>query len=150
MKPLTTWTCDTCGQQVEPTLGTVVARYTDDEVRLPTGFRIVHKNIGGLQCDPGSAAGYRFNLDLHTLTGPEGAAKLLAYLSPGPLRGGGGPVVADVDEFVDLFRRLQTPFYEQARERFTEERVRRAYADANEHLPYMPGELEQIAAGNVG
>lgn len=145
MKPLTTWTCDSCGEQVMPERGTVIARYTKPD-RWLTGFLIVHKNIDGRDCDPGSRNGYYYNVDLDSLLGQRGMAHLLAHLSAGPLKGGGGAAqVADMDEFVDLFRRLQVPFYEQARHRFDDDDVANAYSDANEYFPYMPDELEKIA-----
>lgn len=145
MKPLITWFCDSCGELVKPTGGTVIARYTPDEERRPTGFLIVHKNIDGRECDPGSRNGYYYNVDLDGLIGQRGMAHLLAHLSAGPLKGGGGTQIVDMDEFVDLFRRLQVPFYEQARRRFGDKEVVRGYSDANEYLPYMPTELEAIA-----
>lgn len=149
MKPLTTWTCDTCGEQVEPKRGVVLARWTPDEDRRLTGFIIVHKNIDGRHCDPGNASGYRWNVDLHTLLGQDGMANLLAYLSAGPLKGGGGASnLESIDEFIDLFRRLQVPYYEQARHRFGDEDVTYAYGDANEYFPYMPDQLERIAKNN--
>ena len=52
--------------------------------------------------------------------------------------------VNDFDEFVDFIRRVQTPFYEQARRHFSNEDVLDEYCDSNEHLPYLPEELKDI------
>jgi len=41
--------------------------------------------------------------------------------------------VGDIDAYVDLVRRLQTPYYEEARARFGEEDVANWLSDANEH-----------------
>jgi len=36
------------------------------------------------------------------------------------------------------------PYYEEARESFSTERVREAYSDANDVLPYLPRTLKSI------
>lgn len=81
------------------------------------------------------------------MIGHDGQAWLLAMLSAGPLRGEEPRDYFPVypDQFVDLFRRLQTPGYEEARQRFGLASVLEAYADANEVQPYTPSELRRIA-----
>jgi len=150
MQPLTTWTCDVCGEQVKPRKGTVIARHTKDDDRLLTGFLIVHKKVDGFTCDLGNENGYYYNVDLDTLLGQDGMAHLLGHLSAGPLIAEEPVIrVADMDEFIDLFRRLQVPFYEQARTRFGDEDVTALYEGANEYYPYLPGELQKVASGPV-
>ncbi|AMY56499.1 hypothetical protein A3L23_05201 (plasmid) [Rhodococcoides fascians D188] len=137
-EPLTNWKCDSCGDAiVEPAKALVVARYDRD--RHPFGWLIVHKG----DCDP---AGYMFNVELTSFLGAEGLAHLLAFLSAGPLKGGGASRIADFDGFVDLVRRVQTPYYEEARPRFDDEDVHDRYDDANEYFPYLPKQLQKIAA----
>ena len=52
---------------------------------------------------------------------------------------------SDMDNFVDLIRRMQTPYYEEARRHFGCEAVQQAYLGANEALPYTPKSLQHIA-----
>jgi len=110
-------------------------------------FKIVHQSgvNGQGGCDPGARAGYVSNLNLPILLGEDGLAYLLSMLSAGPLKGG-GITVSDLDGFVDLTRRLQTPWYEQARARFGDEDVKTDLADANEVFPYLPETLKKIAS----
>jgi hypothetical protein len=155
MPPLTTWICDACGDDVtEPQLALLIWR-TDREADgawRAYDFKIVHKNLDGRQCDPGAGSGYRSNLELDNYLGPDGVAWLLSMLSKGPLLGGGGCEIQpqDMDDFVDLFRRLQVPHYEEARRNFDTEHTREWLSDANEVLPYIPDTLERIANQTLG
>jgi hypothetical protein len=58
--------------------------------------------------------------------------------------------VADFNGFVDLVRRTQTPWYEEARPFWDTEHTRDWLADANEVYPYSPRVLEQIAKQELG
>ena len=51
----------------------------------------------------------------------------------------------DNDEFVDLIRRLHTPYYEQARERFTDPQIARALSRDDRWHPYRPANLRRLA-----
>lgn len=150
MQPLTTWICDTCGNPITDTNASlVISRRIDNNT---TGdYRIVHKNIGDLTCDPGFQGGYAYSLELSTFLGQDGLAWLLSELSVGKLREGQGTVqVDDMDKYVDFIRRVQVPWYEEARQRFDDPEVRRALDDANEVFPYTPDTLERIAKGEIG
>jgi hypothetical protein len=107
-------------------------------------FKIVHKTIDGARrCDPG----YPASLDLMHFLGTDGLAMLLSWLSIGPIKGGGRPSIAvtDLDEFVDFVRRVQTPYYEEARPRFGDGKTLDWLSDANEYSPYRPDTLRKIA-----
>ncbi|MGW6449519.1 hypothetical protein [Lentzea sp. NPDC055074] len=155
--PLETWSCDVCGGPITSAQndGLVVWRTRQDDGRyIDYDFKIVHKTIESdpdpRRCDPGSAAGYSGNLDLPLLLGADGLTWLLSMLSNGPLAGGGGRNVADLDEYVHLVRRLQTPYYEEARVKFNDEDTHHWLSDANEVLPYLPDTLRRIAEGTLG
>jgi hypothetical protein len=137
--PPTAWMCDTCGDQVSVDEGVVSSQTLSEEPFLATAFRIVH--------DPGCLPSSTdvVTVDLHSHLGADGLALLLAYLSAGPGRTAQpGIAVADMDSFVDLIRRLQTPHYEQARQRFTEPRVAAALRRADRWAPYRPAALRQL------
>ncbi|WP_420121434.1 hypothetical protein [Nakamurella sp.] len=81
----------------------------------------------------------------------DGLSLLLAFLSAGPGRPGeGGPAVQDLDEFVDLIRRLHVPYYEPARDRFDDPAVREALRRGDRVGPYQSPELRRLAAGEAG
>ena len=148
-EPLTKWRCDTCQGPITDVEKAVVVARCDEELRL-SDFRLVHKSMDGRHCDPGDRGGYESSWELGDLLGEDGLASLLAFLSPGPLRGGNANRIVDVDEFVDLVRRLHTPYYEEARPRFTEPEVVNDLADTSEDWPYVPAVLKRIAAGEIG
>jgi hypothetical protein len=149
MQPLTTWICDTCGEEMTDP-NTSLMTWTEDDQGRAVEFLLVHKNIDGRTCDPGARSGFVSNLELSAGLGEDGAAYLLSLLSVGPLKGNGSCKVANMSGWVDLFRRLQTPWYEEARPHFDDEKTRHWLDDANEVLPYMPEVLEKIAKGTLG
>ena len=77
-----------------------------------------------------------------------GIQTLLVNLSIGPIlkKQGQGPhcSMKDMDEFVDFFRRVQTPYYEEARRLFSNPSLLERYAGANEGLPYMEAQLKHM------
>lgn len=145
--PLTVWKCDTCGDDItDPSTGIVT--YRRDDERRASDFRIVHKNIPGTRrrCDPEAAEGFIDSTELSSLLGANGLADLLSLLSAGPFSGLRGVVrVADFDGYVDLVRRVQTPWYEEARPFCSTEHTRELIGGANYTYPYLPDTLERIA-----
>lgn len=140
------WYCDTCGEAItDPGMSLVVWR--EDADGPAYDFRLVHKSTNGRTCDPGFKAGYGSNIELRHYLGPDGVAWLLSHLSSGPLKTsseGSSSRTVEANGFVDMFRRLQTPYYEEARRHFGCEAVQQEYADANEVLPYLPKSLQHI------
>lgn len=120
--------------------------WREDEQRRAYDFQIVHKSVDGRNCDPGDQAGYEDSLEVSNFLGHNGASELLSMLSRGPIAGAAESAleVANFDQFVDLFRRLQTPWYEEARSRFSDDDVQAAFAGSNETQPYRPESLEAI------
>ena len=83
--------------------------------------------------------------------GAKGLAYAMGFLSDGPIMGGEPRMrVADLDSFVDLVRRVQTPWYEEARPFWNTEHTQHWLADASESFPYTPGVLERIAKQDLG
>jgi hypothetical protein len=137
MKPLASWTCDVCHEQIESVKEGYVVWSTDDHL-LKRGFIILHKG----KCDP---RGLTQSQALGDFLGPDGLATLTSFLSYGNINPEGlGNRIADMDEFIDFFRRVQLPWYEQAREHFSSEAVHRDYDGANEVQPYLQRDLRQI------
>lgn len=86
--------------------------------------------------------------EIDAFLGEDGQAALLSKISVGPIlndRGSSSRQVRDLDEFVHLFRRLQTPYYEEARRHFRCPGVLERLYDTNEFYPYQPKVLRHIA-----
>lgn len=138
--PLSSWTCDVCGDTIHKVEDGYLIWKNGDDMRAH-GFKIIHRG----QCDQKDHA---CSGALADFTGPAGLSVLLSHLSMGPLaaaRGASHCDVGNLDEFVDLVRRLHVPYYEQARQRFADPDVRDAMRDANEIQPYLPDTLARLS-----
>lgn len=143
LQPLTKWRCDVCGELIEDIDKGYVTWHGVSESGAPYGFKIIHQKV----CDDNKA---NLSAALRDFLGTDGLAKLLAFLSVGSLKAAQGQsprVVGDLDELVDFMRRVQTPYYEEARQRFSEEEVTHDFYDSNEVAPYLQSRLKRIAAG---
>ena len=148
LKPLQQWVCDTCGEIIEKPEDGYVQFGPFGPMTGYTDFIIVHhlsasprKNI----CRDGCYK-YHSDIDLSHYLGTNGISSLLALVDPGVLMRPVLPTASTSDfrKWVELFRRLQTPYYEEARLYFD-----RAYNDgffdgANEIWPYLPDTLRYI------
>jgi hypothetical protein len=141
---LTSWRCDSYAEAItDPTMAFVAWRSTDRQFQ---DFQLVHKSVDGRTCDPGVEAGFRESLDLDAFLGLVGLVRLLARLSAGPVRNYPGyNRVRDLDQYVDLFRRVQAPSYEEARPYIGDEETHHLFGDPNEISPYVPDILEYVA-----
>ncbi len=145
--PLARWYCDVCGEPIE-TVKEGYVIWGSNAAGQDQGFKIIHQGRCDDKSHPSSGA-------LDTFLGLDGQANLLSFLSYGALKQAMGtkmsqPGVADMDEFVDFFRRLQTPRYEEARRHFKDPDVMDGYADANQVLPYLPRSLLDIVKRSEG
>lgn len=141
-KPLTKWYCDVCGGVIDDVKKGYVIWRTTNAGHQAHDFKIIHQN----KCDLKS---YHSSAALEDFLGQRGLAYLLAKLSHGPvitnLSGQGSPQrVADFDEYTDFVRRLQTPYYEEARRSFGNPEFLQDFNDSNEVYPYLPENLEKI------
>lgn len=140
-KPLSTWYCDVCHEPIQDVEHGYVIWKSDESSRA-CHFKIIHQ----LKCDQND---YMSSAALKDFLGVDGLTKLLSMISLGPIKGanGDGPYrdVANLDEFVDFIRRVQTPFYEEARRHFSEHDLLEDYTDANEAYPYLQDSLKEIA-----
>ena len=145
LKPLNEWVCDVCGGVVDSVANGYVIWKRDENMR-DYGFKIVHK----IKCDDKS---FSCSQELAEFTGEAGLNTLLSLLSDGAIKNNlyGQPTgvgVKSVDEFTDLFRRVQVPYYEEARTKFNDADVLNDFSDANEKYPYKPEVLKRIISGN--
>jgi hypothetical protein len=105
----------------------------------PQGFKIIHQG----QCDDGVSMA---SAALEDFLGADGLTRILAMLSYGQLRNAGAPnPPSDMNEFVDFVRRVQTPYYEEARVHFADPEVRSSRSDWNEVKPYRVADLRHLA-----
>jgi len=138
--PLTQWTCDSCGRVVTDAAdGYVVwhSRYgkVDD-------LRIVHRATCNEHQHVSGA-------ELKRFLGPEGLSYVISLICAGPVRAAAGHcsthAPADLEAFGDFVRRVQVPYYEEARSKFGMPAIRQKFAQASQFVPYRVDSLKSIA-----
>jgi hypothetical protein len=150
-QPLQEWICDVCDEPITGADQGIVRWTTSGDDLQYSDFQIIHKTFLSdpepYSCDPHNGS-WRL---IEDFLNADGLALLLSWLSIGPLKGGGAACrIASFDDFVELVRRVQTPFYEEARRHFDDEQTRDWLDDANEYSPYLPATLQRIAEGSLG
>lgn len=142
---LSKWRCDKCGGSV-----TVEEGYVNWEHENPSRkeIRIIHQ----ARCDDGA---YNSSAALADFLGPDGLVKLTAMLSSGTLvahryedsASVPAEFLPNLDIWVDFVRRVQIPYYEEARELMRDAELREYLSDSNEVAPYLQRSLKQIIDG---
>jgi len=142
--PLSSWTCDSCGEPVNVEDGYVIWRTAAHKA---WGFKIIHRG----RCDDKAC---QSSLALEDLLGPIGLVRLTSFLDVGEFhapdfndRSPEDIRVRDMAEFVVLFRRLHVPFYEEARSRFHLTLFQEEMDGVNEVRVYQRDILERAARG---
>ena len=138
--PLERWYCDVCDKPIEDAKAAYVIWKSNDESKS-YDFKIIHQSRCHLK-------DYDAYAEIEEFLGEDGLATLFAMLSLGPIkrkiRNQSYCDVVDMDEFVDFMRRVQTPYYEEARRKFVNCNLLNDYSDANEVFPYLPDQLKAI------
>ncbi|MCE5234416.1 MAG: hypothetical protein ABFC67_06945 [Mizugakiibacter sp.] len=143
-KPLSVWYCDTCGEKIDDVgKGYVIWRSEGH----PHDFKVIHQRDCDQKDHTSSAA-------LKDFLGPQGLSYCMTFLSAGPiihnLSGSSDQPQPNLSEFADFVRRVQVPYYEQARRSFANPELLSDFSDWNEFGPYIPDELERIARDYTG
>ncbi|WP_164136033.1 hypothetical protein [Stenotrophomonas maltophilia] len=140
---LSTWKCDVCEEPVSAKDGYVIWGSRRD--RESFDFKIIHRG----RCDDSS---FSSSYPLEWFLGAAGAVRLTAFLSIGPLKLAHGEsdleIKSPLTGWVDFFRRVQVPRYEDARQRLFTQRLAEELDDWNEIAPYLPDALERIGGGS--
>ena len=115
LKPMRQWCCDACGGIIDGPVKGCVEWSTTHLTYKTTDCRIVHKSRECVS-DPAeqSALGRTATLvALDSVVGRHGLAYLLKRI--GEVAGLGWAEPADGQTFVEMMRRVQLPYYEEAR-----------------------------------
>lgn len=137
--PLRRWKCDQCGEFIREANDGLVTWCTDEDGGAHS-FRIVHRKT----CDVASESPWSWRLD--DCLGVNGLTRLLSMLSAGPLMVNDGQrLINNMDEFVDVVRRVQIPYYEEARPNFCFPDQIEGSDDVNGIAPYLFDRLRQTA-----
>ncbi len=139
--PLQQFKCDVCGQIIaRPEVGWVEWLAGPTHGTKAHGFRIVHNSN---RCQYPSS-GRVHDIHLTHLLGPDGLATLLALVSPGGRSGNREDGVESLEEWGELVRRLQIPYYEEARQYWSDAEADGYFTGKGKHAPYRQVTLRDI------
>lgn len=146
MEPLKQWICDVCGKVIEkPKDGYVV--WGENEQGQIDKIRILHKNkhVDGHVTGCDHDRRYSMSLPIESFLGDDGKVLLLSLIDPGPdFREEYRDHIADMRLFLEFFRRVQLPYYEEARIYWDKARSDGYFAGANEIWSYLPENLKTL------
>lgn len=160
LQPLEQFYCDTCDQLIQaPEQGMVEWIESMDEPAH--SFRIVHHIEYSPKADseiprsekPRPQGCYKHqntvknkDIGLDKFLGKDGLVKLIHFIDVGPYHVPkyDGVQFEDGREFAELFRRLQLPYYEEARKYWDRAKQDGFFEGANEMWIYQPEVLEEI------
>jgi hypothetical protein len=144
IEPLRQYYCDTCGNLIEkPSDGWV--EWLNEEIngqRINHAFRICHhKTVCRKYFDYRTADG-----SLEDFLGVNGLIHLLRFLDPDKTIAENyhGPILSDIREYIEIFRRLQIPHYEEARQYWDEAEIDGENDGSNEIALYLPDRLIRL------
>jgi len=153
LKPLEHWICDTCSEAIlEPNHGYVEWRSGYGTGEGAHSFRIVHHAPRSPRYAKGGTC-YQFNdaldqstLELPHFLGPHGVVLLLSLVDVGlhhdPNRK--ERPAKDLREWANVFRRLQLPYYEEARRYWSRATNEGYFEDLNEIAIYQSARMRKM------
>jgi hypothetical protein len=143
MKPLKEWVCDKCGGIVGIEDGWL-EWLSGNGGKGPRLFHIVHNQR---KCYHHEGAYDRADMHLDAFLGPEGLQNLLSMIDDGDILDPSEaqtPPMPDRRSFTDTLRRLQIPYYEEARRYFADAGDEGYFSDQNEVSIFLPKTCKSI------
>jgi hypothetical protein len=150
LKPLEQFICGTCGEIIQtPSEGYVL--WLRNESDKSYGFKIVHHSVFSPRKQNGNEDCYTYSatnptLSLSQFVGDQGIVQITSFLDTGPYHQENykGPEVSDLREFTELIRRVQIPYYEEARFYWDEAQKDGFFDSMNQVLLYLPETLKKL------
>ncbi|MBA7711237.1 hypothetical protein ES703_120192 [subsurface metagenome] len=117
--PLKQWICDSCGKIIKKPKDGWYEWYSDNKTALHTGFRIVHHRPNCMYDDKALHQQNRseHSLPLSYVVGSAGRSAGLGYFLFSIVLAEKKEVykLADIEEYIEIIRRLYLPYWEEAR-----------------------------------
>ena len=147
MEPLKQWICDKCGEIIKRPEDVYVIWNEDSHEKL-NEIHIVHHNNRSedkiIGCD-NQQRKFPLSASLSDFIGDKGLVKLLSLVDPGPYHSKEyKDRIASKRAFLEFFRRVQIPYYEEARLYWNQAIQDGLFSGANEVWIYLPSTLKLI------
>lgn len=145
LKPLRQWKCDVCGEIIERPEDGYVQWKRNDDMQIEDFIIVHHKTASPKKNSRRGCYKYDSDCDLESFLGEKGIVELHALLDPGEYH---MPefksFVADLRKWLDFYKRLQLPYYEEARQYWDNAMHDGYFGDSNEIYIYLPENLKRM------
>lgn len=138
------WICDACGEIIKEAKDGYVQWKCNKETGQIEDFVIVHHKSASPRKN-GSCYIYRLDSDLESFLGEHGLVELHSLVDPGEYHAREyKPLVSNLRKWLDFYKRLQLPYYEEARQYWDKAMHDGYFGDANEIYIYLPNNLKAM------
>lgn len=145
--PLKQWICDTCGEVIErPNEGYVQFIDSDNDGKYDDFVIVHHAAYSPLKRNNKCYKNGYSDLDLSSFLGTDGLSRLIGLVDPGEFYYPNLllPKTSNFRKWITLVRRLQTPYYEEARFYFKQAKADGWFDGISEDAPYKEDFLYRI------
>ena len=145
LRPLEQWICDVCGEVIECPKDGYVQWHRNSNSEIDDFVIVHHHTASPKKHTRDGCYKYDSDSDLESFLGDHGKVELTALLDPGPNHlPKYTTMVADIRKWIDFYKRLQLPYYEEARIYWDYASTDGYFGDSNEIYIYLPENLKRM------
>lgn len=145
LEPLKQWICDTCGEIIEKPEDGYVQWNKNDDLLIDDFVIVHHRTASPLKESKNACYKYDFDSNLESFLDYKGLVNLHSLVDPGPYHMPECKIfVKDFRKWLDFYKRLQLPYYEEARLYWERAMHDGYFGDSNELYIYLPENLKAM------
>lgn len=147
LEPLKQWFCDTCGEIIEKPEDGYLQWRRNSDFKIEDFVIVHHKVASPLNHDKDGCYKRHYNSDnsLVEFLGDRGLVNLHSLADPGPYHMPEFDMfVNDVRKWLEIYKRLHLPYYEEARQYWDRAINDGYFGDSNEIYIYLPNNLKRM------
>lgn len=139
------WICDACGEIIEKPEDGYVQWKRNSDLQIEDFVIVHHLPASPRKKLKNGCYIYDCDCDLESFLGIKGLVELQALIDPGPYHMPEyKPMVKDIRKWLDFYKRLQLPYYEEARQYWRRAMNDGYFGDSNEIYIYLPINLKRM------
>ncbi|MBZ9633058.1 hypothetical protein [Clostridium sp. FP1] len=146
LQPLKQWVCDKCGEVIKcPEDGYVQWNRKNSDLEIDDFVIVHHKPASPMKNSRKACYIYDSDCDLKSFLGEKGIVELHGLLDPGQYHMPEYKTrVTNIRNWSDFYKRLQLPYYEEARRYWNRAMNDGYFGDSNEIYIYLPENLKRM------
>ncbi len=143
--PLQQWICDVCGEVIQCPGDGYVQWNRNSNLEIDDFIIVHHKTASPREHSRDGCYRYSSDSDLPRFLGVHGQIELTSLLDPGVYHlPKYSQQVVDIRKWVDFYRRLQLPYYEEARRYWSVASSNGYFAGLTQVCIYLPDNLKRM------